>query len=182
MNRTPAEPTFVPPPPNPAESFMRRVYEFWDRVVDWKSCQQETQWFDVDTIEVARGIKTTKQPVLTDDLEKTEAANARLINGPYIARDKNNVPILGYFPGALSNMAVDKTHEALSTYINELSTERATRAEKRAKKEAEKHTAKIPQTEHQNSQTSRDRKVSLKVLNDDSSPKALSTNEKAKWS
>jgi hypothetical protein len=138
----PLSSAIVPPPSAPRDSFCQLVYKFFEDFVCPSSRRQETQWFDVDTIEVARGIKTTRQPVFSDDLEATEAANARLVTEPYIARDKNNVPILGYFPGVLHGPTVHKTHIALSAYIGELSAERATWAEKRAKKNDEKEAEK----------------------------------------
>jgi len=171
------------------DSFCQLVYKFFEDFVCPSSRRQETQWVDVDTIEVARGIKTTRQPVFSDDLEATEAANARLVTEPYIARDKNNVPILGYFPAVLHGPTVHKTHIALSAYIDELSAERATWAEKRAKKndekEVEKDAAGITSEERQKSNTRRrGRKAPAKEHKSQSSPTVPDSHltEKEKWS
>src|SRR5271170_4176106 len=128
-------PTLIPPPISPPWSFLDRVYRTYAHFVDPESRNQKTQWFDMDSIEVAQGLKTLQQPVFSDELEATEAEKARLITEPYIARDKNTQPILGYFPAALPSFSVEKTRRALSTYVNALAEDKTRQAKR--KEEAE---------------------------------------------
>ena len=72
-------PTLIPPPISPPWSFLDRVYRTYERLVDPESRNQETQWFDMDSIEDAKRLKTLQQPVFSDEWEATEAEKARLI-------------------------------------------------------------------------------------------------------
>jgi hypothetical protein len=51
-------------------------------------------------------------------LEVEEAEKAELVNGPYISRDLNDQPIVGYFPQALHPYIVEETHGALGIYLD----------------------------------------------------------------
>jgi hypothetical protein len=81
------------------------------------------------------------QPVNSEGLEAMEAKGARLITKPYVARDTNDVPIIGYFPGALPAFTVNKTFDALSSYIGEVAESKTKCAEKRAEKDSKNQQA-----------------------------------------
>jgi hypothetical protein len=88
------------------------------------------QWFDMDIIEVANDLPRLTQPEFSLDLEEKLARQARLISTTYVAYDKQNKPIvgyfpwyidlhiLGYFPGFVHSMPKEQTYIVLQNYLD----------------------------------------------------------------
>src|SRR5271155_5558587 len=85
--------------------------------------------------EIAATFRGYRQPEFTPELEVFEAEKASLITDTYIARDVTKEPILGYFPGALHKISLEKTHDALLDYLDTY--------EENEKKKAEEHQKRL---------------------------------------
>jgi hypothetical protein len=82
------------------------------------SSEQTTFWYNLDAREEACKLPKRNEAEFSRELEETEAANAELITGSFVARDKYGEPLVAYFPDALHPSLQEDTFGALSNFID----------------------------------------------------------------
>jgi len=105
----------VPAPPLPPKSYRDRAGEINTTYVK----NAKTVWFDLDSRVHASSLSATQQPEFSPELEDIEAKNAEMMpkDKTFIARDRNGVSMLAYFPQVLEFATVADTYHALDEYV-----------------------------------------------------------------
>ena len=105
----------IPSPPIPPKSHRDRAAQIHATYVK----DAKTVWFDLDSRAYGLSLSATQQPEFSLELEEIEAKNVEMMpkNKSFIALDREDVPILAYFPQVLESSTVDATYRALDEYV-----------------------------------------------------------------